>query len=824
MSCIELKGVRTHNLRGVDLDIPKDALVVISGPSGSGKSSLAIDTIFAEGQRRFIESQSVAAQHWLHKVEAAPCESIRGLTPTIALMAKRVSGYARTTVGTLSEVYDHLRLLYARCGEGPTDDSQPATSTVQELVAKIQGLPEKSKYALVAPIFVEHEQVKPTLESVLGQGFTRITLNEELFDPASISTYTPDPKAPAPTIEVYVDRLIAKPSLAASRIADSVELAVKLGQGRVRVRVMSPEAHSFDVRCGEGGDIQLERSPTLFSFNTPLGACEACEGRGWVKDDEAPCSACEQTRLNSEARAVKIACYDLGALSLLPLHDLAAVLEKLSFADPIRQAIADTILPRIAERLTCMQELGLGYLSLHRGVDTLSGGEIQRLRLARQIGSELVGVTYVLDEPSIGLHPQDRPALIAKLKALRDAGNTVIVVEHDESIVRAADYLIDLGPGAGKLGGQVMAQGAPGEVAKDPQAASAALLRKELRVPASVREAKSAPQWIELFGASGNNLKNVDLKIPVGHLSCVSGVSGSGKSSLITKTLMPLALAQTMGSKTRALPYKRIKGLEVIKRVIAINDAPIKAGPRSNPATYTGIFAEIRNLFAALPASKLRGFRSNRFSFNAKGGRCESCQGEGRQKIAMQWMADLEVVCPVCQGSRYNQEILEIRYRGQSIAQVLETRVDQACELFVRHKKLMGKLELLRDVGLGYLELGQSLSTLSRGELARLKLAKDLGRSATEPTLYLLDEPSTGLHETDIAKLLEVLGRLVEAGHTVLIVEHHLSMIAAADWLIDLGPGPGQAGGQITAQGPPVTLTQDPASSTGPFLADYWKS
>lgn len=823
LSKIQLRGVRTHNLQGFDLDLPKEKLIVISGPSGSGKSSLAVDTIFAEGQRRFVESQSVAAQYWLEKVKAAPCDEIRGLTPTIALRARRVSGYARTTVGTLSEVYDLLRLLYARCGTDDSAKEELGVSTVQELVSRIEGLETGSKYALIAPIFEEPEMLGTALAKVVAQGYSRITVDDELLDPSQVESYRPPAGQVAPRVEVYVDRLIAKPTLTRARIADSVELALRLGQGRIRVRVMAPSEQSFDVRCEEGASAGgLERSATLFSFNTPLGACPACEGKG-MDDEGKPCGVCQQTRLNPEARAVKIAAKDIGEMALLSLERLHAELSSLSFADSVRQAVADQVLPKIFERLSFMMDLGLGYLSLHRGVDTLSGGEIQRLRLARQIGSELVGVTYILDEPSIGLHPKDRPALIEKLQALRDRGNTVIVVEHDESILRAADYVVELGPGAGKLGGQLVACGTPDAILAHEESACAALLRGELRVSPSLLELSSKQDQIRLQGADGHNLKKVDLEIPLARWTCISGVSGSGKSTLISKTLRALALRDKMGAKATPLSYRSIQGLESIERVIAVNDAPLKAGARSNPATYTGIFAEIRSLFAALPASKIRGFKANRFSFNAKGGRCETCLGEGVQRLSMQWMADLVITCPTCKGLRYTPDTLEVKYRGHSIAQVLSTRVDEACELFVRHKKLMGKLELMRDVGLGYLQLGQSLATLSRGELARLKLAKELGRSSQTPTLYILDEPSTGLHEKDIAMLSRVLRRLVGAGHTVVVVEHHLSLIAASDWVVDMGPGAGAKGGHIVATGTPSQLAKDPQSVTGPYLAAYWK-
>lgn len=823
MEYIELRGVRTHNLQNIDLDLPKHKLVVISGPSGSGKSSLALDTIFAEGQRRFVQSQSVAAQHWLEKVQAAPCASLRGLTPTIALRARRVAGYARTTVGTLSEVYDHLRLLFARCGRDDQEQGGPATSTVQELVTRIQELPEGSKYALIAPIFAEPSELVQTLESIVAQGYTRISLDDEMIEAADVSNLKIDQSAVAPRVEVYVDRLIAKVSLRRSRIADSVELALKLGQGRVRVRVVQPNPSCFDVICAEGvGKAALEGSPTLFSFNTPLGACQVCEGKG-VDAQGAICSACEGTRLNPEALAVEICGRSIGALALMSIQELRAWLAKVSFSDAARQAVAERLLPRIEQGLSFMQDLGLGYLSLHRGVDTLSGGEVQRLRLARQISSDLVGVTYVLDEPSIGLHPKDRPALIEKLWALRDAGNSVIVVEHDEGMLRAADHVVDLGPGAGQAGGQVMGQGTPEALAKHPDAPSAAVLRKELRSTPflSDKAPREAAQLI-LRKARGNNLQDVDLSIPLGHWTCVTGVSGSGKSSLVAKTLRPALMREKMGAKAEPLPFASIEGADAIERAIAVNDAPLKAGPRSNPATYTGIFAEIRTLFAALPASKVRGFKAGRFSFNAKGGRCEACQGEGQIRLAMQWMADLVVPCEVCHGSRYHTDTLEVRYRGHSIADVLDLPVQQACDLFVRHKKVMGKLELLRDVGLGYLKLGQSLATLSRGELARLKLAKELGRSAFAPTLYILDEPSTGLHEQDVKLLAQVLRRLVQEGHSVVVVEHHLSLIAACDWVVDLGPGPGAQGGTIVAQGTPVELAKDPKSVTGAFLGSYW--
>lgn len=815
---LKLRGVRTHNLRNIDLDLPRNALVVISGPSGSGKSSLAIDTIFAEGQRRFVESQSVAARHYLDKVAPVPCDRIEGLTPSIALRARRVSGFPKTTVGTLSEIYDSMRLLYARCGRAQDEEKGPTTMSIEELTTRVESFEAGCKYAIVAPIYSESNELAERLAGIVSQGFSRIMLDDELLDPEAL-----DASAEIRgRVEVYVDRLISKSTLARARIRDSLELAAKLGQGQLRIKIVGGE--DLDLLCGEGGEkAEISRSPALFSFNTPLGACSHCEGRGVEHEGGALCGACQGGRLGPAACAVKVGGEDLGRVGQLSLSRLVTFLQGLHFSDATRRALAETIVPPALERISFLLDLGLGYLSLHRGADTLSGGELQRLRLARQIGSQLVGVTYVLDEPTIGLHPQDRAALIAKLRALRDCGNSVIVVEHDAAVLRAADFIVDLGPGAGRFGGQIVAQGSASEIQAHPTAPSAALLRGELRIPRRREALAKGGGAILLKGARGNNLKAVDLEIPLGRWTCVCGVSGSGKSSLIGKTLLVAAKREKTGAKGEPLPFDSMQGLDKIERVVFVGDSPVKAGPRSTPATYTGIFSEIRKLFAALPQSQLRGFGPSRFSFNAKGGRCEACQGEGKKRISMHWMADVHISCEQCNGSRYSLDTLEVQYRGYSIADILKVQVNLACEIFVRHKKVMSHLEVLRDVGLGYLELGQDLSTLSRGELARLKLAKELGRRGEGHTLYLLDEPATGLHERDVSMLIKVLRRLVQAGHTVVVVEHHLSMIAAADWAVDMGPAGGAQGGRIVAQGTPPQLAEQHESPTGRCLARYWE-
>ncbi|EHY9860821.1 excinuclease ABC subunit UvrA [Vibrio parahaemolyticus] len=940
MDKIEVRGARTHNLKDINLTIPRDKLTVITGLSGSGKSSLAFDTLYAEGQRRYVESLSAYARQFLSLMEKPDVDHIEGLSPAISIEQKSTSHNPRSTVGTITEVYDYLRLLYARVGEPrcPTHHAPLAAQTVSQMVDKVLELPEGSKMMLLAPIVKERkgEHVK-TLENLAAQGFIRARIDGEtcdLSDPPTLDLHKKH------TIEVVVDRFKVRPDLQ-QRLAESFETTLELSGGIAVIAPMDGDGEeiifSANFACPQCGYSMQELEPRLFSFNNPAGACGTCDGlgvqqyfdpsrviqddslslaqgaiRGWDQknyyyfqmltsladhygfDLHAPfnslpkktqdvilkgsgrteiefkyindrgdirvkrhpfegilntlerryrdtesnsvreelakyistksCSSCGGTRLRLEARNVFIADTTLPEIVELSIADALTFFQTLKLEGQ-RAQIAEKVMKEINDRLQFLVNVGLNYLNLSRSAETLSGGEAQRIRLASQIGAGLVGVMYVLDEPSIGLHQRDNERLLKTLTHLRDLGNTVLVVEHDEDAIRCADHVIDIGPGAGVHGGNVVAEGTMDEIIANPNSLTGQYLSgaKEIAVPKE-RTHRDPKKTVELLGATGNNLKNVDLSIPVGLFSCITGVSGSGKSTLINDTFFKIAHTQLNGATTaHPSPYKSIKGLEHFDKVIDIDQSPIGRTPRSNPATYTGIFTPIRELFAGTQESRSRGYKPGRFSFNVRGGRCEACQGDGVIKVEMHFLPDVYVPCDVCKGKRYNRETLEVRYKGKTIDEVLEMTVEDARTFFDPVPAIARKLQTLMDVGLSYIRLGQAATTLSGGEAQRVKLARELSKRDTGKTLYILDEPTTGLHFHDIQQLLTVLHRLRDHGNTVVVIEHNLDVIKTADWIIDLGPEGGQGGGEIIAQGTPEDVSQIEGSHTARFLKPMLK-
>ena len=929
-SHIVVRGAREHNLKNIDVDIPRDALTVLTGLSGSGKSSLAFDTIYAEGQRRYVESLSAYARQFLEQTGKPDVDSIEGLSPAISIEQKTTSKNPRSTVGTVTEIHDYLRLLFARIGKPhcPNDGTPISGQTVQQIVDQVLAMPEGTKLSLLAPIVRGRKgEYKKELQELRRDGFVRVDIDGETHD---LSDDIAIDKNKKHDIDVYVDRLVIKPGLR-QRVTDSVETALRKADGLIRVTIIGGESRIYSEKfaCMICGFSMSALEPRLFSFNNPAGACPACTGLGertffdphlivpdekkslaagaisawgtdgyygrmmenvarhykvkmstpWNKLPESfrqiilhgsgeeeikfkfesdankwhfkkpfpgvvptldrryqesdsdqyreelepflsrkPCEVCGGARLKPEVLAVTVAERNINELSSFTLGEARAWFEALALSGRDKD-IATKILKEIRDRLGFLVAVGLDYLSLQRRSGTLSGGESQRIRLATQIGSALVGVLYVLDEPSIGLHQRDNQKLLAMLRQLRDLGNTVLVVEHDEETMRAADHLIDMGPGAGRLGGQIIAQGKPAQVLKVKESVTAQFLSGARSIPVPKVRRKGNGRKLRVKGASGHNLRNVSADFPLGTLTCVTGVSGSGKSTLVLDTLYP-AVAHALGlAAPRPEPHDKIEGLEHIEAVIDIDQSPIGRTPRSNPATYTGIFGMIRDLFAQLPEAKTRGYGPGRFSFNVKGGRCEACQGDGVIRIDMQFLADLYVTCEVCNGRRYNRETLDVQFKGKSIADVLDMTVAEARDFLEVMPALRRKLNTLYEVGLGYIHLGQSATTLSGGEAQRIKLAKELSKRTDGTTLYILDEPTTGLHFADVQMLLEVLDRLVEAGNTVLVIEHNLDVIKCADYLIDLGPEGGSRGGTILAAGTPEEVARVAESYTGQFLA-----
>jgi excinuclease ABC subunit A len=933
---IRIRGARQHNLKNLDLDIPRDTLTVITGLSGSGKSSLAFDTIYAEGQRRYVESLSAYARQFLQLMQKPDVDSIEGLSPAISIEQKTTSHNPRSTVGTVTEIHDYMRLLWARVGVpySPATGLPIEAQTVSQMVDRVLAMPEGTRLLLLAPVARGKKgEFRKELAEFQRRGFERVKINGTLYQIAEAPKLDKKLKH---DIEVVVDRIVVREGIM-QRLADSFETALGLADGIAYAEnADGGERTVFSSRfaCPGSGFTIEEVEPRLFSFNSPHGACPTCDGLGtesffdaqlvvpqddvalkdgaimpwtgasspyydqtlqslaahfkvkmttawqelpdrvrhailhgtgdevvalhykdglrayevkkpfegvianlerrfretdnpWVREDlsryqaERPCAACAGHRLKPQSLAVKVAGRHIGEASAMAIHRardwFAQVEETLT---PQRRDIARRILREINDRLQFLVDVGLDYLSLARSSTTLSGGESQRIRLASQIGSGLTGVLYVLDEPSIGLHQRDNERLLVTLRRLRDLGNTVLVVEHDEDAIRSADHLVDIGPAAGKGGGQLVAQGKPSEVAANPASLTGQYLSGQRRIEIPEKRRKIDPKrQLRVVGASGNNLRRLDAALPLGTFTCVTGVSGGGKSTLVIETLYKAAARRLMGAAEVPAPHDRIEGLDHLDKIIDIDQSPIGRTPRSNPATYTGLFAPIRDWFSELPESRARGYKPGRFSFNVKGGRCEACQGDGVIKIEMHFLPDVYVTCDTCKGKRYNRETLDVKFRGKSISDVLDMTVEEAEEFFAAVPAIREKLSVLRKVGLGYIHLGQQATTLSGGEAQRIKLSKELSRRATGRTLYILDEPTTGLHFEDVRKLLEVLHALVETGNTVVVIEHNLEVIKTADWVLDLGPEGGEGGGKLVAEGTPEDIAAAAESHTGRFLA-----
>ncbi|AIE61321.1 excinuclease ABC subunit UvrA [Bacillus methanolicus] len=932
MDKLIVKGARVHNLKNIDVTIPRDKLVVVTGLSGSGKSSLAFDTIYAEGQRRYVESLSAYARQFLGQMDKPDVDSIEGLSPAISIDQKTTSRNPRSTVGTVTEIYDYLRLLFARVGRPtcPVHGIEISSQTIEQMVDRILEYPERTRLQILAPVVSGRKGThSKTLEEIKKQGYVRVRIDGEMHDLGDEIELEKNKKH---SIEVVIDRIIVKEGISA-RLSDSLETALRLGEGKVIIDVIGEEELLFSEHhaCPYCGFSIQELEPRMFSFNSPFGACPDCDGLGsklevdvdlvipnkdltlrehaiapWepnssnyypqlleavcshygidmdvpVKDlpehlldkilygskgeriyfryendfgqvrenyiefegvlrnverrfketssdyireqmekymAHQPCPTCKGHRLKKESLAVLVSGRHIGQITELSIEEAHKFFSNLDLTEK-EFKIANLILREIKERLGFLINVGLDYLTLSRAAGTLSGGEAQRIRLATQIGSRLTGVLYILDEPSIGLHQRDNDRLIDTLKNMRDIGNTLIVVEHDEDTMLAADYLIDVGPGAGVHGGQIVSAGTPEEVMNDPNSLTGQYLSGKKFIPLPIERRKPDGRYVEIKGAKENNLKNVDVKFPLGTFIAVTGVSGSGKSTLINEILHK-ALAQKLhNAKSRPGEYKEIKGIEHLDKVIDIDQSPIGRTPRSNPATYTGVFDDIRDVFAATNEAKVRGYKKGRFSFNVKGGRCEACRGDGIIKIEMHFLPDVYVPCEVCHGKRYNRETLEVKYKGKNISEILDMTVDDALEFFENIPKIKRKLQTIVDVGLGYIKLGQPATTLSGGEAQRVKLASELHRRSTGRSFYILDEPTTGLHVDDISRLLVVLQRLVENGDTVLVIEHNLDVIKAADYIIDLGPEGGDRGGTIIAQGTPEEVAEVPGSYTGKYL------
>ena len=855
---IVIRGARVHNLKNISVSIPRDSLVVITGPSGSGKSSLAFDTIYAEGQRRYVESLSAYARQFLEQLEKPDVDAISGLSPTISIEQRTTSFNPRSTVGTTTEIYDHLRLLYSRVGKAFCWNCQnPIRSqSPQQITDHILALAEGMRVAILAPIVRGRKgEYQKELHQLRQKGFVRVKIDGETLDLSEDISLDKNKKH---EISVYIDRIILKKDQnnLVTRVNDSVELALSMGEGTLILESHSGPTQSSTFMstkhaCPECQTSYPEPEPRTFSFNSPMGACPKCDGLGIDLDkkieaelaaeemddldlppitlqeitpDTAPCPACKGARLRVESLSIKIANKSIAEVCALSISQLLPFFENLKWTDREKK-IVERITKEIRERLRFLVEVGVGYLTLSRSANTLSGGESQRIRLATQIGSSLVGVIYVLDEPSIGLHQRDNEKLIYTLKKLRDLGNTVLVVEHDRDTIEQADWVLDLGPGAGTQGGHLIAQGKVGDLRKSKESLTGRYLRGELEINVpKVRRPWDKNRVITIENAAQNNLKNLTVDIPLGLLTCVTGVSGSGKSTLILDTLYRYVMQRLYKSNFGELNVKGIRGIDQLDKVIDIDQSPIGKTPRSNPATYTGLFGLVRDLFSQLPESKIRGYSPGRYSFNVKGGRCEACEGDGTIKIEMHFMPPVFILCETCKGKRYNRETLEIRYKGKNIAEVLAMTGAEAFPFFDAIPLIHAKLKLLNEVGLGYLHLGQSATTLSGGEAQRMKLAKELSKRSTGKTLYILDEPSTGLHFDDVKKLVAILQALTDQGNTVIVIEHNLDIIKIADHLIDLGPDGGGEGGYIVASGTPEEVSKVKKSPTARFLAPYLQS
>ncbi len=834
---IVIKGARQHNLKNVDLEIPKGCLVVLTGISGSGKSSLAFDTIYAEGQRRYVESLSAYARQFLERMDKPDVDLIEGLSPAIAIEQKGISRNPRSTVGTVTEIYDYLRLLFARVGHPHcySCGREIKSQIPQQMVDQILTLPEGSRLVVLAPLVKGRKgEYRKILDQLRGEGFVRVRIDGEVRD---LGEEIPLDKNKRHDIDLVVDRLVLREGIK-NRITESVELALRYGDGVVQVAIDEGEELVFSERfaCLECGVSYPEISPRLFSFNSPYGACPRCGGLGFLTSQKTPgekefplfeategeggivpCPECGGARLRKEALHVRFQGRSITDITQLSIQEAQHFFQGATLS-PQQEEIARLVLREITERLSFLVRVGLTYLSLDRTAATLSGGEGERIRLATQIGSGLTGVLYVLDEPSIGLHLRDNLRLLETLKQLRDLGNTVIVVEHDPQTVMSADYVIDMGPGAGVHGGEVIFTGTPRELLKDTLSLTGQYLSGRLAIHIPPRRRDRGKGSLIIEGAGANNLKGITVEIPQGIFTCVTGVSGSGKSTLIIDTLYR-ALAQRLhNARERSGEFVALRGTEGVDKVVKIDQMPIGRTSRSNPATYTGIFTLIRDLFAQLPEAKVRGYTQGRFSFNVKGGRCEACQGEGIIRIEMHFLPDVYVTCDECKGRRFNRETLEIRYKGRDIAEILKMTVEETLEFFRNIPPLKKRLQILADVGLGYIQLGQPAPTLSGGEAQRVKLARELGKRDTGRTVYILDEPTTGLHFAEIQRLLDVLNRLVDTGNTVIVIEHNLDVIKSADYIIDLGPEGGDEGGEVIATGTPEEIAAVPHSYTGEFL------
>jgi excinuclease ABC subunit A len=834
---IVIKGARQHNLKNIDLEIPKGYLIVLTGISGSGKSSLAFDTIYAEGQRRYVESLSAYARQFLERMDKPDVDLIEGLSPAIAIEQKGISRNPRSTVGTVTEINDYLRLLFARVGHPHcySCGREIKSQTPQQMVDQILALPEGSRLVVIAPLVKGRKgEYRKTLDQLRGEGFVRVRIDGEIRDLGEEIVLDKNKRH---DIDLVVDRLVLRAGIK-NRVTESIELALRYGDGVVQVAIDEGEELVFSERfaCLECGVSYPEISPRLFSFNSPYGACPRCGGLGFLPSQEppgegdppfveatggeggaAPCPECGWARLRKEALHVLFQGRSIADITQLSIDKALAFFQGVTLT-PQEEEIARLVLREITERLSFLVRVGLTYLSLDRAAATLSGGEGERIRLATQIGSGLTGVLYILDEPSIGLHLRDNLRLLDTLKQLRDLGNTVIVVEHDPQTVLAADHVVDLGPGAGVHGGEVVFTGTPQQLMDDGISLTGQYLSGALTIPIPAMRRKGDKGSLIIEGAGANNLKGIRVEIPRGVFTCVTGVSGSGKSTLIIDTLYR-ALAQRLhNAREGAGEFTALRGDEGVDKVVKIDQMPIGRTSRSNPATYTGIFTLIRDLFAQLPEAKVRGYTQGRFSFNVKGGRCEACQGEGIIRIEMHFLPDVYVTCDECNGRRFNRETLEIRYKGRDIAEILEMTVEEALEFFRNIPPLKKRLQILADVGLGYIELGQPAPTLSGGEAQRVKLARELGKRDTGRTVYILDEPTTGLHFAEIQRLLDVLNRLVDVGNTVIVIEHNLDVIKSADYIIDLGPEGGDEGGEVIATGTPEEIAAVAHSYTGEFL------
>jgi excinuclease ABC subunit A len=938
MDYIRIRGARTHNLKNVSLDLPRNKMIVITGLSGSGKSSLAFDTLYAEGQRRYVESLSAYARQFLARMDKPDVDLIEGLSPAISIEQKSTSHNPRSTVGTVTEIHDYLRLLYARAGdpECPEHHIKLEAQTVSQMVDSVLSLPEDTKLMILAPVVRDRKGEQLDLfDELKAQGFVRVRVDGEIYELDAPPSLT---KTTKHSIDVVVDRLKVRTDMK-QRIAESFETALRLAEGKaVAMEMDTNKEHLFSAKfsCPSCDYSLAELEPRLFSFNNPMGACPKCDGlgqmsffdpkrvvafphlslaagaiKGWDKRnqfyfqllnslaahygfdletafEELPentqqillhgsgkeeiafkylnergsffekrhsfegilnnlqrryhetdsttvreelakylnsqtCPSCAGTRLRTEARHVKVGNKNIHEVCEVPLKQALTFFETIELKGQ-KLAIADKIVKEISSRLKFLTNVGLEYLSLSRSAETLSGGEAQRIRLASQIGSGLTGVMYVLDEPSIGLHQRDNDRLLETLMRLRDIGNSVIVVEHDQDAIMAADYVVDIGPGAGEHGGQIVAEGTPSEIQANANSLTGQYLSGKKQITYNHKRHTPDPaRWLSLSHATGNNLKDVSLKLPVGLLTCVTGVSGSGKSTLINDTLYRVVAQHLYGSSTEPAPFDGVEGLEFFDKVVDVDQSPIGRTPRSNPATYTGLFTPIRDLFAGVPESRARGYGPGRYSFNVKGGRCEACQGDGVLRVEMHFLPDVYVPCDVCKGQRYNRETLEINYKGKNIREVLEMTVEQAHDFFNAVPVVQRKLKTLLDVGLGYITLGQSATTLSGGEAQRVKLALELSKRDTGRTLYILDEPTTGLHFADIQLLLDVIHRLRDAGNTMVIIEHNLDVIKTADWLIDMGPEGGDGGGTVLVEGPPEKVAECAESYTGKYLKTMLK-